>query len=341
VYKNLYRNSGREQGTLRYYREKLQRRNVSQDVKHYEECDQLFTSVGCSYTVAAFLEFFEMDTTEDKPGCNMPPCYVVSGHGDKEAYFNHVMDKFVEEYLLPTTNDNELMSDEQTDLVKEYSLCLLRYYFLFIDIKDAVREGDGERIATLHKELLHHFKSDSGYNAYAIEMLTSIVQIEVFLSEKEACKCKWASTANWKGGVGNNIEADLLQENVNRDFKKAIKGMGANKTDKAIARMSRAAGGLREIVLNFDNKTGIKVKPSSHSHKSSKNDEQQIITDLINLKPFSSIEGRRHDAFPDASSNTLAALDKDAFHEWLKRHQKNLLMHAPVEDDVNNDDDLE
>jgi hypothetical protein len=114
--------------------------------------------------------------------------------------------------------------------------------------------------------------------------------------------------------------------------------MGANKTDKAIERMTRAAGGLREIDLNFDNKTGIKVKPSSHSHKSSKDDEQQIITDLMNLKPFSSIEGRKHDAFPDASSNTLAALDKDAFHEWLKRHQKNFLMHAPVEDDVNNDD---
>ena len=66
--------------------------------------------------------------------------------------------------------------------------------------------------------------------------------------------------------------------------------MGANKTDKAIERMTRAAGGLREIDLNFDNKTGIKVKPSSHSHKSSKDNEQQIITDLMNLKPFSSIE---------------------------------------------------
>jgi hypothetical protein len=108
-----------------------------------EECDQLFTSVGCSYTVAAILEFFEMETTEDKPVCIMPPYSVVSGHGDKKAYFNHVMDKFVEEYLLPTTtNDDELMSDEQTDLVKEYSLCLLRYYFLFISILKTLLEKE-------------------------------------------------------------------------------------------------------------------------------------------------------------------------------------------------------
>jgi hypothetical protein len=65
-------------------------------------------------------------------------------------------------------------------------------------------------------------------------MLTSIVQIEVFLSEKEACKCKWASTENWKGGVGNNIEADLLQENVNRDLKKLSKGWEQTKLIKLL-----------------------------------------------------------------------------------------------------------
>ena len=256
----------------------------------------------------------------------------------KVTRFSKILNKFVKEYLLPTANTDDLIPDEQTDLVKEYSICLLRYYFLFIDIKDAVREGDGERIATLHKELLQHFKSDSGFNAYAIEMLVSIVQIEVFLSESEAHRCKSASTVNWKGGSGNNIEADLLQENINRDLKNYIKGMGANKTNKAIERLSKAIGGLREIIQNFDNKTGNKAKPSLHSHKSSKNDEQQIINVLINLKPFSSIEGRKHDTFLDASSNTLATLDMNAFHEWLKWHKKNLLMSAPIEDDIDNDD---
>ena len=135
---------------------------------------------------------------------------------------------------MPTANDDDQIADENTDLVKEYSICLLRYYFLFIDIKDAVREGDGERIATLHKELLQHFKSDSGFNAYAIEMLVSIVQVEVFLSEAEAHTCKRASTVNWKGGSGNNIEVDLLQENINRDLKKYIKRMGATKQIKPL-----------------------------------------------------------------------------------------------------------
>ena len=161
----------------------------------------------------------------------------------------------------------------------------------------------------------------------------NIVQNNVFLSKAEAHQCKWASTANWKGGKGKNIEMDLLQENSNRDIKKHIKGMGANKTQKAIERMSRAVGGLKEIVENFDSQMKIRSKSSSHSHRASTNDEKQIIADLQKLKPFESSSGRKHDAFPHASSDPLASLDKMAFQKWLKKHKKNLLFHAPIEED--------
>ena len=75
-----------------------------------------------------------------------------------KLYFNTVLDKFVVDYLMPTTNPRELVTDEQPDLVKEYSLCLPRYFFILMDITDAVREGDGDRLATLHKRLLVRFK---------------------------------------------------------------------------------------------------------------------------------------------------------------------------------------
>ena len=51
-------------------------------------------------------------------------------------------------------------------------------------------------------------------------------------------------------------------------FKKSVKGMGANKTNKSIDWVSRAAGGSAEIIENFDEVIGIKKKSSSHKHKS-------------------------------------------------------------------------
>ena len=65
----------------------------------------------------------------------------------------------------------------------------------------------------------------------------------MFLSEAEAHQCILSATVNWQGGIGKNNEIDILQENRNRDIKKQIKSMGANKTNAAIERASRSTGG--------------------------------------------------------------------------------------------------
>ena len=79
--KKLYKNSGREQGTLRYFREKLQRRNVTIDVKHYEDCEQFFLTVGKSFTMEALLHFFGMETKDSSINQNRPPyCILEVGH---------------------------------------------------------------------------------------------------------------------------------------------------------------------------------------------------------------------------------------------------------------------
>ena len=52
-----------------------------------------------------------------------------------------------------------------------------------------------------------------------------------------------------------------------------IKSMGANKTEKAIQRSSKAAGGVKKIMEAFGKQVSIHRKSSSHSHKSSLEDE--------------------------------------------------------------------
>ena len=47
-----------------------------------------------------------------------------------------------------------------------------------------------------------------------------------------------------------------MQENRNKDHKAAIKAMGANKTEKAVHRATKAASGQRQIVEIFDEQTG-------------------------------------------------------------------------------------
>lgn len=301
------------------------------DVKHFEDCEQLFLTLGKCFTVEALVQFFGMDNKDGRTTRNRPPYYILDVGDNKIQYYDSVLDKFISEFLLNApANDNEESCPDDQDYVRNYSLCLLKYFFLFNDFKDAVKEGNGERLATLRKQLLLHFKALPGFNAYAIEMLISIVQNDVFLSEAEAHQCIWASTVNWKGGASKNIEIDLLQENRNKDIKKSIKGMGANKTDKAIENASRAAGGQRKVVENFDVQINRAFSSSSHTHRSTAADESKILADLRTLKPFTNEPNRMHDSFPNVLPDPLATLNQAELETWLTRHKRNLMLDAPM-----------
>ena len=121
----------------------------------------------------------------------------------------------------------------------------------------------------MRKQRLAHFFSTSGFNEYATEMFVKILQCQVLLSEAEAHCRKWKATVNWKGIAGKNIEIDLFQENRNGEMKKLINSMGANKTEKAISRASKASGGVTKIVESFESQVCVHQKSLWHSHRSS------------------------------------------------------------------------
>ena len=293
-------------------------------------------SVGQSYLVEALLEFFKMEDVSKLPKENSPFLVKDGNDEEKEIQVLAVLDKFVQQYICSTSEEDSMESsdDDNTDGVFNYGLNLLKSYFILLDCKDAVASGNGEHLALIQKQMLFYFSSVSGFNSYAIEMLISIVQNEVLLSPKEAHQCKWAALANWRGGKDKNIEIDLLQENRNADLKGLIRLMGANKTEKAIGRMSKAAGGVRKIVDVFEEQVVIKPKSSAHSHRSSSQDENKISNDLHKLKPFSPVIGRSHNSFVGITSDPLDNLNEELFSEWLKRHQSNIALHFPTVDDM-------
>ena len=330
AFRKLYAESTRQQGTLRYFREKFNRRKVCQRVKHYEDCEQLFDSVGKMHIIEAALTFFGMEGRNDSPRKNVPPSVFLLTEEQKQNFYHSSMERFVDEYIwverdgLDESNDAAKQYDQPPDKVIAYALNLLRHFIILADLRDAVREGHGEHLATLSKLLLLHFKSHKGFNTYSIEMLLNIVQNEVFLSERQASQCKWAATSNWKGGPGKNIEIYLMQEKTNHIQKKLIKTMGANKTAKAISRASTAAGGITEIIENMDNLTKVKLPSSDHSRRRSFEDEMKILADLRKLKQFVQQNGRAHASFARINEDPLATLDEEELNRWLARHERNL-----------------
>lgn len=101
-----------------------------------------------------------------------------------------------------------------------------------------------------------------------------------------------------------------------------IKGVGANKTDKAIINASQAAGGLGKVVENFDTQINWAAPlATSHSHKSAAANKRKVQLDLRILKPFNPYPNRVHDSF-QISSDPLATLDEVELDRWLNRHKE-------------------
>lgn len=268
----------------------------------------------------------------------------------KKEYMVNVLDKFLDQYIFVNDHDDgdddgdEDGDDNEdspfgSDGVCHYSVNMIKSYMILADIKDAVATGNGQHLSSLHKQLLRHFFSATGFNEYAIEMLVSIMQREILLSPAEAHQCTWAATVNWSGGEGKNVEIDLFQENRNKDMKSMVKSMGANKTDKAIHRSSKASGGTKKIVEAFNKQIRKPRKASSHTHKSSIQDESTIIADLRSLRPFKQVNGRQFESFKDISHDPTALFDEEKFEEWVNRHKNNILKQFPQKIDTDSDND--
>ena len=80
--------------------------------------------------------------------------------------------------------------------------------------------------------------------------------------------------------------------------KDAIRGLGANKTERAIERVGKAIGTLAPLLESFDQKINVKEVSGSHRRASMKKDIEEVVNELTIHAVFSTIHGRKHPTFP-------------------------------------------
>ncbi|KXJ15363.1 hypothetical protein AC249_AIPGENE24641 [Exaiptasia diaphana] len=115
--------------------------------------------------------------------------------------------------------------------------------------------------------------------------------------------------------------------------------MGAQKTEKAINRASRAAAGLKHIVENFDDCTGIHPESTVHTYKDAESDIMDMINIINREKILNSIPGRAHPTFADLPKSLLDTLDIAKMEKWMKSWKRKLAKNPDVPGDDNPDDD--
>ena len=219
---------------------------------------------------------------------------------------------------------SQAVHDTAPDEVFNYACAVLNDGCLLLEFRDAIHEGDGERILRCWKFLLLYFRY-SGHTKYALEALNLMAKVNGMTSPRIKQQLLWSRVVNSKGCPRANIPIDLHMEHLNRTLKDIMHGLGANISEKAIVNASQSLHGLVSLGNSYDKQLEINQASMHHTKKSCEKDRDVVIKQLAsNSKVFHYTPGRRHRGYQEISPNITQRIKVDALFKWVRVHQKKL-----------------
>ena len=203
------------------------------------------------------------------------------------------------------------------DHKKEHSVARLSFGFFLLNIRDAVREGDGERVLRLYKVALMFYKA-YGHTNYAYSSFLLSVQVNFTLPPNLAHSVVFNRFWNTRGGRGNNIGLDLHLEHLNNFLKSFLKGLGTNLTERSADRISRSVSVLKQLLDATDRETGVAKQSGRHRTPDQTRDIRVLTEVALEAELFTCHIGREFQAFPGFDQDLLSKLNYEKFRWWMK-----------------------
>ena len=312
-----------ERGTLYQLRNAINRRNVRTSCKDdMNACEDFFELVVSGHILVAAMDSLGMSSVDDTPSSTLisPDTWMQSDE-DRRSTLMGVAAQVVDTHVdlsVQLSKDGSVQA-KASDTVYSYACETLSLGLLYMEFRDAIKEGDGDRVLLVWKFLLLIFKAYKRKN-YAIEAFTLLVQYHLVLPPRLAEQLKWSRFINVHGLPGHNISCDLHMEHLNRLAKTAVEGLGANKAEKAIIRVGKTVGTLSTATENFDKQHHIPAASVGHAKKSSAKDLKKIVKLLQQQKVFRKTRGRKHKSFNKLKTNLIRTIKEDKLKEWMMEH---------------------
>ena len=179
--------SAREHSTLYQLRNLINRKNVINKPKsNFNACDDFFEVIITAHILAAAIEVLGMKSLGDTPSEEIVPTPETIWMGTEEER----MEKLEEISMHITQRIINISFNGKSNIstgdgVYDYSRNLLSIGCLYLEMRDAIKEGDGERVLQCWRYLLPVFLN-SGCKNYTIEAFQFLYQYQYGLPPRQA-----------------------------------------------------------------------------------------------------------------------------------------------------------
>jgi len=300
----------------------LGRTNVkSKPIDSFDACEDFFVLVIEAHVVAAGMKLLDMQDLNDTPSKQYAPEGELTWactNEEKKPILDKITKDIVQSFLCTDYHASKSSSSSSEDMAYKYSSQLLTIGCIYLEFRDAIKEGDGIRVLRCYRYLLPMFISSWRTN-YAIETLNFLMQYEYLLSPRQAEELLWGRFINTHGQAGRNIPNDLHCEHLNRLVKTSIAQLQANKTAASMERVARALGTVHPVLHNFDKDNHVTEPNTSHKEVKSFQDFKVLLDCLKKASVFTLIPGRKYNTFLKPR-DPLHALPQDKILMWIKEH---------------------
>ena len=235
---------------------------------------------------------------------------------ERKSALDEVSTKLFESFVTFSYSNKDGTSG--VDKVKDYGRVLLQVDCFYLEYCDAIREGDGEHALRCWRYLLPIFLGSHCVN-YSCEVLNMLFQHLYALPPRLSAQLLWSRFINVHGLPGKNIPGNLHMEHLNRLAKEAIKGLGANKTKRGIARVGRALGTIGPALHQFDYDNNISTESGLHNATNSEKDTKIIVEELLQHDVLGTVPGRKHKSFPNSMLHAKTVEEQLA---WASAYKK-------------------
>lgn len=193
---------------------------------------------------------------------------------EMDQILTHVTNSFVKIRYYST-----ICNQDPADSIYHYTKQLVTIGSIYLEMSNALREGDGERLIRTWRYLLIILRNSNRIN-YAKDALHLLHQYMYELSQQSE-QLLFNRFVNTHGGLGRNISADLHMEHLNKIVKDGISRMSSSKSEKAIIRLSKAIGTLSPVLDKFDEANHIRDYRGRKKKVKFEKDLQIVVTELI------------------------------------------------------------